>query len=119
MPLQTTIPILAYIDKDETIAFYTSKLGFTFESEFEGYLIFSKDNIELHFWETDNPIIPQNTGCYIRVTEVEKLYELYKKYDIIHPNGELQDKPWEMRQCSIVDNSGNILHFGEDISNEL
>jgi len=119
MPLQTTIPILAYLNKDETIAFYTSKLGFTFESEFEGYLIFCKDNIELHFWKTDNPIIPQNTGCYIRVTAVEELYNSYNQYNILHPHGELQDKPWEMRQFSIVDNSGNILHFGEDIAGEL
>jgi len=117
MPLQTTIPILAYLNKEDTIDFYTTKLGFTFESEFEGYLIFSKDKIALHFWETDNPLIPQHTGCYIMVTAVEQLYEAYKQYNIIHPNGALQDKPWEMRQFSIVDNSGNILHFGEDLAN--
>ena len=119
MPLQTTTPILAYLNKDETIEFYTSKLGFTFGSEWEDYLIFTKDNVELHFWKTDNPEIPKNTGCYIRVTEVDHLYNDFKKHNIIHPHGELQDKPWEMRQFSILDNSGNILHFGEDISGEL
>ena len=119
MPLQTTTPILAYLNKKETIDFYTTKLGFTFGSDWDDYLIFTKDAIELHFWKTDNPVIPQHTGCYIRVTEVEQLYNGYKQFDIIHPHGALEDKPWGMRQCSIVDNSGNLLHFGEDISNEL
>jgi hypothetical protein len=119
MPLQTTTPILAYLNKEETIHFYTTKLRFKFISEWEDYLIFTKDNVELHFWKTDNPVIPQNTGCYIRVTEVDKLYSEYNKFDIMHPHGGLQNKPWEMRQFSILDNSGNILHFGEDISGEL
>jgi hypothetical protein len=31
----------------------------------------------------------------------------------VHPNGKLENKPWGIRQFSILDNSGNILHFGE------
>ncbi|MDB5062222.1 MAG: hypothetical protein JWP67_2065 [Mucilaginibacter sp.] len=58
----------------------------------------------------------QATVCYINVTEVDKLYAELKAKGVIHPNGDLQDMPWKMRQFSILDSDGNIIHFGEDIS---
>jgi len=114
--LKFATPILASLNTEETIKFYTEKLGFTFHSNWDGYLIFSKDEIMLHFWTTDDVSIPKNTGCYINVTEVDKLYASYKLQGVIHPNGALKDMEWEMRQFSILDNNGNIIHFGEDIS---
>jgi catechol 2,3-dioxygenase-like lactoylglutathione lyase family enzyme len=36
--LKTAIPILASLNADETIKFYTEKLGFTFYSNWERYL---------------------------------------------------------------------------------
>jgi len=116
--LKTAIPTLAFLNTEETVKFYTEKLGFTFHADWDGYLIFSKDGVFIHFWTTNNPEIPKATGCYVVVTEVDKLYEEYKQYDIIHPDGQLKDRPWEMREFSIVDNNGNIIHFGEDISTD-
>ena len=113
---KAAIPILASLNTEETIGFYTEKLGFTFHSDWDGYLIFSRDGIDLYFWSTDNPDYPKNTGCYINVTEVDKLYEEYEPHGIIHPEGKLKDMEWEMRQFSILDNNRNIIHFGEDIS---
>jgi uncharacterized glyoxalase superfamily protein PhnB len=66
-------------------------------------------------WPCKDPEIPKATGCYINVTEVNKLFAEFKAQGVIHPNGELQDMPWKMRQFSILDNDGNIIHFGEDI----
>ena len=114
--LKTAIPILASINAEETIKFYTEKLGFTFFSNWEGYLMFGLDQIEIHLWSTDDASIPKNTGCYINVTEVDELYAKYEPLGIIHPDGALKDMPWKMRQFSILDNNGNIIHFGEDIS---
>lgn len=114
MPFEKAIPILAFLDANATIAFYT-KLGFDCNSNWEEYLMFSKDDIDLHFWKCEDHSIPKNTGCYIRVTEIDVLYEACKILDCIHPNGLLEDKPWEMRQFSILDNSGNIIHFGQDL----
>ena len=113
---KTAVPILASLNTEDTVKFYTEKLGFTFHSEWDGYLIFSRDCTDLHFWTTDNPNYPKKTGCYINVTEVDKLYEEYKIHNVIHPEGALKDMLWEMRQFSILDNNGNIIHFGEDIS---
>jgi hypothetical protein len=115
MKLLTAVPILAFLDATETLKFYNS-LGFTCNSHWPDYLMCSRDEIEIHLWRCDDPSIPKNTGCYIRVSEIELLYKEYQLLNIIHPNGALEDKPWEMRQFSILDNSGNIIHFGENIS---
>lgn len=116
--LQYTVPILASLNEEETVKFYTEKLGFTFHDSWDGYLIFSRDNINIHLWPTNDPEIPKATGCYVNVTEVDKLYTELTEKDIIHPNGKLTNMPWGMRQFSILDNNGNIIHFGEDISEE-
>ena len=52
------------------------------------------------------------------MTEVDKLYAELKGKGLIHPNGDLKDMPWEMRQFSVLDNNGNIINFGEDISGQ-
>lgn len=113
--LQSAVPILASLNEEETVKFYTEKLGFTFQSSWEGYLILSRDKINLHLWPCTEAAIPKNTGCYINVTQVEKLYAEYEPLGIIHPKGTLQEMPWNMKQFSILDNNGNIIHFGEDM----
>lgn len=115
MPLLKATPILAYLNKEDTIAFYT-KLGFECNAAWDGYLMFQRDQINIHLWLCDNVEIPKNTGCYINVDEIDALYATYLELGIIHPNGKLEDKPWEMRQFSILDNSGNIIHFGQELS---
>lgn len=116
--LHSAIPILASLNEDETVKFYTEKLGFTFHSSWDGYLIFSRDGVNIHLWPCDNAEIAKNTGCYVRVTEVDKLYAEYLTHDIIHPEGALKQMEWEMKQFSILDNNGNIIHFGESTAEE-
>jgi catechol 2,3-dioxygenase-like lactoylglutathione lyase family enzyme len=115
----SAVPILASLNSAETIAFYTEKLDFIFHSEWDGYLIFSKYDITLHFWPTTDPDIPKHTGCYINVNKVEQLYQRYEPLGVIHPNGKLAEMPWGMHQFSILDNNGNIIHFGESIENKV
>jgi len=116
--LQSAVPILASLNAEETIKFYTEKLGFTFYNNWDGYLIFSKDDIQIHLWPTTDEEIPKSTGCYVRVTAVDELFTIYQQQNVVHPNGKLKNMPWGMRQFSILDNNGNIIHFGEDISGE-
>jgi catechol 2,3-dioxygenase-like lactoylglutathione lyase family enzyme len=116
--LKSAVPILASLNEEASVKFYTENLGFTFHSSWDGYLIFSRDGVNIHMWPTKDPEIPKATSCYVNVTEVDKLYAELKEKGIIHPNGDLTDMPWGMRQFSILDNDGNIIHFGEDISGE-
>lgn len=113
--VSVAIPQLPYLNKAETIRFYEDVLQFKVLSDWEGYLLCKKDQAEVHLWQCDNPLIPKNTGCYLRVHKnIERLYQQYEPHSILHPHGKLATKPWGMRQFSIVDNSGNILHFGQE-----
>ena len=112
MPLEKAIPILAFLDLKASAEFYRA-LGFECNDKWGNYLICNRDNIEIHLWQCDDPEIPKQTGCYVRVSGVKELYEECQSLDIVHPNGKLEDKPWGIRQFSILDNSGNIIHFGE------
>ena len=113
--IKSAVPILASLNAGETQKFYTEKLGFTFHADWDGYLIFSRDEVFIHLWPTDNPQVPKDTGCYVNVTDVDGLYAEYSAQGIIHPNGHLKDMPWQMRQFSIIDNNGNLIHFGQEI----
>lgn len=114
MSLLSAIPILAFLDQEATIDFY-QKIGFTCNANWDGYLMFRRDQISIHLWKCNDENIPKNTGCYVNVNEIDELYKEFGALNIIHPNGKLENKPWEMRQFSILDNSGNILHFGQNI----
>jgi len=116
--LKSTVPILASLSEEGTVKFYTEKLGFTFYSSWEGYLILGRDDIYIHLWPCKDPNIPKNTGCYVNVTDVDTLYAEYKPLGVIHPNGDLSEMPWKMKQFSILDNNGNIIHFGEEMSDD-
>ena len=48
--ITTAIPKLPFINKQETITWYVKRLGFTLRSDYEDYLILSRDNVELHFF---------------------------------------------------------------------
>ena len=113
--LESAVPILASLNAEETIKFYTDKLGFTLNNNWYGYVILSRDEITMHLWPCKDPEIPKATGCYINVNEVEKLYDEYKQTGVVHPNGPLKEMPWKMKQFSILDNNGNIIHFGEEM----
>lgn len=114
--LAKTFPVLASLDIAKTVLFYEEKLGFRKTWEDENYAIVLRDNIGIHFWHCDNQIFPENTSCYIEVTEINKLYEEYKIVEIIHPNGKIENKPWGMREFAILDLDGNMIKFGEDIN---
>ncbi len=114
MALLIAKPILAYLDQEKTISFYT-ELGFKTTAAWHGYLMFQRDSIHIHLWLCNDEAIPKNTGCYINVDEIDALYQECLKLGIVHPNGKLENKPWRMRQFSILDNSGNIINFGQEM----
>jgi uncharacterized glyoxalase superfamily protein PhnB len=52
---------------------------------------------------------------YLRVNaEIEILYnKLIEKAISIHPNGQLEKKPWNQMEFSIIDPNGTLLTFGQ------
>jgi len=112
-------PKLPMRNKNSTQNFYVEKLGFKTvgSTDFEGYIMVEKDNIQLHFFEHQrlNPL--ENYGqVYIRVNNIEQLYNNFINNNIsIHPNGSLEVKPWGMKEFSLLDPDFNLLTFGENL----
>jgi hypothetical protein len=76
----------------------------------------SRDSVDIHFWLTTDPAIPKLTGCRVNVEGIDKLYEEFRILDIIHPDDPLSDKPWGLREFSILDVDGNLLTFSGPIT---
>ena len=110
------IPVLASLNIDRTVKFYQEKLGFNrIGYQDENYAVIARDEFIVHFWRCDDKIHPENTSCYVDVTNIDGLYSELKQFDVIHPNGKLEDKPYGMREFAILDFDGNLIKFGQDI----
>ena len=110
-------PRLPMRDKSVTKAFYTDKLGFEVfgATEYDDYLMLSKDQIQVHFFRFKGLDPYTNYGqVYIRTDDVEKWYKLALERRLTIPElGHLQVKPWGQKEFSIVDPDHNLLTFGQ------
>lgn len=76
-----------------------------------------KDNIQIHFFEYKELKPEENYGqIYIRTNTIDALYKSFLEKDIsIHPNGNLQTKPWGQKEFSLLDPDNNLITFGQTI----
>lgn len=68
-----TLPVLASLDIEATQRFYADKLGFTAVARYPDYGIVERDNVQIHFWLTDDADIPKATSCRVDVDGVDQL----------------------------------------------
>lgn len=116
--LSEVIPKLPMRNKEVTKNFYIDKLGFQLagSGDFDGYLMIKRDSVELHFFEFKNLNPHENYGqVYIRSKNIDSDFGMISSKVSIHPNGHLSDKPWGMKEFSIIDPDHNLLTFGESI----
>lgn len=105
-------------NKSVTRDYYVNTLGFRDIGavDYDGYLMVEKDAVQLHFFEfkTLDPL--ENYGqVYIRVKGIEAFYQVLLEGKVgIHPNGGLEQKPWGMKEFSLLDPDNNLLTFGEE-----
>jgi catechol 2,3-dioxygenase-like lactoylglutathione lyase family enzyme len=85
------------------------------------YAIFTRGAIELHFF-TQNELVPaeSSAGCYIRVLDVDSIYNACSTNGLpkagIPRMDKIENKPWGLREFAIVDPDGNLLRIGQIIS---
>ncbi len=107
------------LDKTITKAFYIDQLGFENlgASNYDGYLMVKRDQIEIHFFEFKGLNQKENYGqVYIRTNDIEALYQSFiNKQVSIHPNGSLEIKPWGQKEFSLLDPNNNLITFGQSI----
>lgn len=111
-------PKLPMRDKTATKDFYLNNLGFQIfgSTDYDGYLMLEKDNIQIHFFEFAELNPKENYGqVYIRTDDIVNLYQsLLDKNVNIHPNGKLQTKPWGQKEFALLDPDNNLLTFGQN-----
>ena len=112
-------PKLPMRDKKATRNFYNNKLGFQEfgSADFDGYLMMQKNGIQIHFFEFKTLDPKENYGqVYIRTDAIDNFYQtLLDNKTTIHPNGQLEIKPWGQKEFSVLDPDNNLLTFGQSI----
>jgi hypothetical protein len=112
--LKTAIPKLASLDIERSVSFY-EQFGFNRVAVHPTLALISRGPIELHFWLTQDPTVPQTNGARVNVSGIDALYDEFLLRGAIHPNDPLGDKPWGKREFSILDVDGNVLTFAAEI----
>lgn len=101
-----------------TKEYYLGKLGFQqYGGDFPDYLMVEKDGIQIHFFAFKRLDPAENYGqVYIRTNDIDHWYRSLKENNVaIHPNSDLQLKPWGQKEFSLLDPDNNLLTFGQSI----
>jgi catechol 2,3-dioxygenase-like lactoylglutathione lyase family enzyme len=111
--IASTVPVLASLDIEQTLDFYTRHLGFTVGAQHAEYLILQRDGAELHFWLCAEKHIAENTSCYVRVTDTDALFAEFSKAGLkVAPPAV---HAWGMKELYVIDPHGNLLKFGQSV----
>ncbi len=107
------IPMLPVSNVRRAIEFFVDKLDFKLDFNAGTYGGVRRDAIEVHFWYTDDPKLPQHPSCRIEVTEIRKLYSLYRERGVISAPGDIAATPWGTTEFTVADPDGNNVVFVE------
>lgn len=117
--LTSISPKLPMRNKAATKEFYVTRLGFQIfgQADYDGYLMLRKDKVEIHFFEFLDLDPKENYGqVYIRTDRIDAYYQSLLDNKVrIHPNGNLETKPWGQKEFSVLDPDHNLLTFGQSI----
>lgn len=105
-------------DLEKTVVFYEQQLGFKRIHQ-EGDPIYmalvERDGVQIFLLKNENRHLAQETSIRINVHQIEQLYAEFqtKEGTIIHSKGQLETKPWGMKEFVVIDLAGVCLTFCE------
>jgi catechol 2,3-dioxygenase-like lactoylglutathione lyase family enzyme len=112
-------PKLPMRDKSKTQDYYINFLGFKNlgTTDYPEYLMIEKDTVQIHFFLFELLKPEENYGqVYFRTNEIDTLYQTLLSNNVpVHPNGNLESKPWGQKEFSLLDPDNNLLTFGQEI----
>jgi N-acetyltransferase len=112
MFLRALAPLLQTNDIEQTIAFYTSVLGFKIHQRTPGWCALQKDNAFLMFATGEQP--PNMTGSlYVNTNDIGAIWENLKNHEAIIYS--ITDMPYGTREFAIKDNNGYTIRFGMNL----
>jgi hypothetical protein len=107
-------PVLASLDIERTVGFFELQLGFTRLHVEQGvYGVVRRGAVNIHFWACNDKSIAEATGCRVRVSGIQGLYEHCRSVKIFHQNAPLESKPWGTLEFAVLDPDGNLITFCE------
>jgi catechol 2,3-dioxygenase-like lactoylglutathione lyase family enzyme len=106
-----SIPILPFSSTKATCAFY-QRLGFETVHREANYLMFRKDEVEVHCARKGHFFVNEPASCYLRTPDVDRLYAGLNldPHSVLSPPA---DRSWHMREFHLRDPFGNVLRFGQ------
>ena len=115
-------PQFLVLDLQAACAFYAEKLGFRVAFTFgDFYAGVERDGIRIHLKLSDEPDLSRHAkqhddhlDAFITVDDVASLYAEYQDRGVMFAQP-LETKPWGTREFVVWDNSGFILHFGQEV----
>jgi catechol 2,3-dioxygenase-like lactoylglutathione lyase family enzyme len=117
MRMVAAVPVLPSTDLKRSVSFFRDVLGFEVvfcdENAEDASAGVTRDGVDLHFFWTDDVGLIQGSGCRIRVEQIETLQRTCSARGLIHPNGELEMKPWGFREFTLLEPGGIIVTFFE------
>lgn len=113
--LVSVSPKLPMRNKNNALRYYVNQLQFQLKGDYEDYIIVAKEGITLHFFLFKDLNPAENYGqVYINVNDIQSVYNQFINNKVaIHPNGNLQTKPWGQKEFALLDPDNNLLTFGE------
>lgn len=103
-------------DLEKSITFYEQQLGFKLiykEGNPITMAIVKRDSAEIFLLQNDDKHLAEWTTFRIQVDGIEQLYQEFQARggQMIHPNGQLETKPWGMKEFAIIDVAGVCITF--------
>ncbi|MEO7309182.1 MAG: VOC family protein [Chitinophagaceae bacterium] len=109
----TTIPVIPSLDLQRSAEFYKTYFDCQADWYDEYVVLHNTDHFSIHIWKSNDPYLCINSGFYLRVKNVDAMFERLNIPGVIHPNGQLETKPWGMKEFAITDPDGNLVRIGE------
>jgi catechol 2,3-dioxygenase-like lactoylglutathione lyase family enzyme len=116
--IQAVISQLPSTDLLRTRQFYLQHFDCQAIGLYPDFLLLKWDEVEIHFFLTNDPALAHNSSCYVRLTGIDAFYARCSAAGIVHPNSSLQDRYWGMREFHALDPDGNLLKFGQALAGE-
>ena len=122
MTIKNIVPQLRTTDIDSTVRFYTEKLGFTVEFNYEDFYVGLKAGdhmIHLKRVDEQEPSIPYvDEGGHLHLyfeTDGVAAFAEKLKANGVEMVMDMHETDWNTREFTVRDDQGHTLYFGESL----
>ena len=120
MQIKSVIPQLRTTDLAASIAFYTTKLGFTLEFQYEDFYAGVRSGqyvVHLKFVDAPDPSIAfvdqgEHFHLYFETADIVATADALERNGVRIARG-VHETAWGTRECIVKDNVGHTLYFGQ------